>query len=313
MSRILILGATGFIGRNMVEHFSSLGHEVLAVHFKSDPYLFHGGNWCGTKGMDLRTPDLNLIQTVKPDIIIQAAATTSGSKDIVNVPAIHVTDNAIMNSLVMRAAHEVGVKHVIFFSCTTMFSNGVVTEESPIDIHPKYFGVAHTKLYVEKLCEFYASLGKTKFTVIRHSNVYGPYDKFDLEKSHVFGATVTKVMNATDKVTVWGSGQEGRDLLYIDDLCDFVDMAIEKQPTKFALYNCGSGKTVSINSLVHEIISASGKDITIEYNLHAATIPVSILLDCTKAQAELGWKPKTFLEEGIQKTLEWYRENFHVA
>ena len=66
------------------------------------------------------------------------------------------------------------------------------------------------------MCEFYSNLSKTKYTVIRHSNIYGPYDKFDLEKSHVFGATLTKVMNGKERVTVWGTGREGRDLLYIE-------------------------------------------------------------------------------------------------
>ena len=81
----------------------------------------------------------------------------------------------------------------------------------------------NTKVYVEKMCEFFSRLGKTKHTVLRHSNMYGPHDKYDLEKSHVFGATVTKVMNSTDgKVNVWGTGEEKRDLLYVGDLVDFI-------------------------------------------------------------------------------------------
>ena len=66
------------------------------------------------------------------------------------------------------------------------------------EIKSTYFGAGHTKVYLEKMCEFYARFGKTKHTVIRHSNIYGPYDKFDLEKSHVFGATVAKIFNSTD-------------------------------------------------------------------------------------------------------------------
>ena len=70
---------------------------------------------------------------------------------------------------------------------------------------------------------------KTKYTIVRHSNIYGPHDKFDLEKSHVFGATITKVMQAKDKIEVWGEGKEIRDFLYIDDLIDFIKKALLKQ------------------------------------------------------------------------------------
>ena len=68
-------------------------------------------------------------------------------------------------------------------------------------INTKYFGVGNTKLYIEKMCEFYSSISDIKFTIIRHSNIYGPFDKFDLEKSHFFGATITKVLTAKTKLT----------------------------------------------------------------------------------------------------------------
>ena len=77
------------------------------------------------------------------------------------------------------------------------------------------------------ICRFFSNLNKTKFVVIRHSNIYGPYDKFDLEKSHVFGATVCKVMNAKKSVTIWGRGNDRRDLLYVDDLVEFIEILIK--------------------------------------------------------------------------------------
>jgi nucleoside-diphosphate-sugar epimerase len=123
-----------------------------------------------------------LFQALKPDVVIQAAATTSGSKDIVNNPSLHVTDNAVMNSYIFREAVSAKVKHVVFFSCTVMYpsSDVAIPEDTAPDPHPRYFGVAHTKMYIEKMAEFYSRIGETKFTVIRHSNIYGPHDKFDL-------------------------------------------------------------------------------------------------------------------------------------
>ena len=72
-------------------------------------------------------------------------------------------------------------------------------------IPPQYFGVAWMKLYVEKQCEFYSRLGRTKYTVVRHSNIYGPYDKYDLEKSHVFGATLTRKATGLNKYMLGGT------------------------------------------------------------------------------------------------------------
>jgi nucleoside-diphosphate-sugar epimerase len=178
------------------------------------------------------------------------------------------------------------------------------------DIEPKYFGVATTKVYNEKMCEFFSSLGKTKYTAIRHSNIYGPYDKFDLERSHVFGATVTKVMNANKKVIVWGKGKEKRDLLFIDDLVDFVLLAIKKQKNNFELLNCGLGKAISINELVKKIIIASKKKLEIEYDLTKPNIPTYLSVDCSKAKKLLGWKPKVSLDAGIAKTIQWWKKEF---
>ena len=112
--KLLICGATGFVGRNLVEHFSKKPEfEVHAVRFNRPEYDAQGVTW---HKCDLRDPEV--LDKLIPgfDIIIQAAATTSGAKDIVTKPFIHVTDNAVMNSYLFRSAFEHKVKHVIFFS-----------------------------------------------------------------------------------------------------------------------------------------------------------------------------------------------------
>jgi len=273
--KVLICGATGFIGRNMTEQLSKLDeYEVHAVRFQRPEYACKNVIW---HQADLKRPE-DVERVVKGmDIIIQAAATTSGSKDIVSRPYIHVTDNAIMNSYLFRSAFEHKIQHVLFFSCTVMYqSSDQALKESDFDannpLHPRYFGVGNTKLYIEKMCEFYAGISDTKFTAIRHSNIYGSHDKYDLERSHVFGATITKVMQAKDKISVWGTGDEERDLLYIDDLVNFVDLTIQKQPEKYRLYNCGYGKAISIKELVNKIVTYSGKKLAIEHDLSQPTI-----------------------------------------
>ena len=316
--KVLICGATGFIGRNLIERLSRRADfEVHAVRLTRPAHGMDGVQW--------HQADLRRVEEVERlvagfDIIIQAAATTSGAKDIVTRPYIHTTDNAVMNSLLLRAAYEAKVKHFVFFSCTVMHQSS----DQPLDedawdanrpMEPRYFASGWTKVYVEKMCEFYSRLGVTKHTVIRHSNVYGPHDKFDLERSHVFGATVTKVMKAQDGVVrVWGEGEEARDLLYVGDLVDFVERAIDRQSAPYALYNVGYGRAVSVNELVGKIIAGSGRSLRVEHDLTKPSIKTSLYLDCRKAEGELGWTPKTPLEEGIRLTLDWWRKNPpHIA
>ena len=313
--KILICGATGFIGRNIAEFFAERDDfEVYGTYLNSKPLdnprikMIHA---------DLTNKeDVNRVLKGGGDILIQAAATTSGAKDIVTKPYYHVTDNAVMNSLIFRSAYEHKVSHVVFFSCSTMYqSSDIPVKETDFDankeMYPSYFGVGWTKVYIEKMCEFYSRIGNTKYTVIRHSNIYGPYDKFDLEKSHVFGATMTKVMTAGDggKIVVWGTGEEERDLLYSSDLVSFVELAIDKQESKFELYNVGYGSSISVSNLVKKIIACSGKDIEIEYDLSKPCIKTKLCLDISKVMDSLGWSPTVSLDEGIRRTMEWYKSN----
>jgi GDP-L-fucose synthase len=177
-------------------------------------------------------------------------------------------------------------------------------------IFNKYFGAAWMKLFVEKKCEFYAKFRKNKYTIIRHSNIYGPHDKFDLEKSHVFGATITKVLKKKKNfIEVWGDGSEKRNFLYIDDLTSFILLSIKNQKDYFKLYNLGSDKSISIKHLVKSIIKCSGNDIKIKFLKSGPTLKTNILIDSSKAKKELGWKQKFGLEKGIKLTMKWYKEN----
>lgn len=311
--RILICGASGFIGRNIFERLSERDDiELVGTYhnnrFSSDPRLVQ---------TDLT--DKNKVSELLKgvDVLIQAAAVTSGSKQIKERPYIHITDNGIMNLLLYQASFDHRVGMVIFFSCSVMYPGGDRSlKETDVDLNdgmsPAYFGVGWTKVYLEKMCEFYSRLDRTKFLVIRHSNIYGPYDKYDLERSHMFGANITKVMTAKDgdEITVWGTGREKRDLLYASDLVDFVELALARQEQKnFDLINVGCGEAISVNDVITKIIFASGKNLSLTHNITGPTIPVSITLDATRAKDEYGWQPKVSLDAGIAKTIDWYRRN----
>ncbi len=312
--KILILGATGFIGRNSLIHFSKKkNYIVYGSYNKRKPFYCKNVKWIKVNLLNKSNLD-KIIK--KKDIIVQAAATTSGSKDIVNSPQLHVTDNAIMNSLIMRSAFENNVKNVIFFSCTVMYPNSknrYLTEkdiENKNIVSKKYFGAGNTKLYIEKICEFFGSLGHTRFTCIRHSNIYGPYDKFDLNKGHFFAANMLKVFNnQNDQLSIWGKGNEMRDLLHIKDLLSFIDCILTKQKAGFKLYNCTYGKSYRVIDIIKKIIKVSKKNILVSHDLSKPTIPVNILVSSKKAKKEIGWYPKINIYKGIKLTFNWMKKN----
>jgi GDP-L-fucose synthase len=311
MKKILICGATGFVGKNITLGLSgNKNYEIHAVRFKRPAYkTAKNVKW---HKADLRNPN-SVDKLIKGmDIVIQAAATTSGSKDIVSKPFIHVTDNAVINSYMFRSSFTHKIKHFIFPSCTVMYpSSKKATKENDYNgnIIDKYKGAGETKVYLEKIAKFYSMLSDTKFTIIRHSNIYGPHDKYDLDKSHVFGATITKVMRAKDTLEVWGTGKEIRDFLYADDLVDFIKKSIQKQKTQYEIFNCGSGQPVTVSELCEKIIKISKKDIKIKFNKAKPSIPFDMFLNCSKAKKDIGWVSKTKIDDGITKTLSWWKKN----
>lgn len=312
--KVLVCGATGFIGRNVAERLAGRDDcEVVGTYHASEPFSH--------PKIKLIKADLTKkedVDRVVPgvDFILQLAAVTTGSKDVVTRPYLHVTDNVIMNARMTQAAFDHNVPHYMFTSCTVMYPPHLPRpiKETDFDydaIYEKYFGVAWMKVYTEKLCEFYSRLKKTKFTILRHSNMYGPYDKFDLERSHVTGATITKVLTNTDgTLAVWGDGSEERDLLYISDLVDFIERAIDTpERSEYEIYNVGLGKAISVRELVQKIIKYSGRPLAIKYDATKPHIKTNVTLDTTKAQAAFGWKPRVSLDEGIRLTVEWYKKN----
>ena len=309
--RVLVCGATGFIGRNLVEALSRRADlEVHAVRFTRPAYQVPGVSW---HQADLREAAAVGSLVKGFDVVIQAAATTSGSGDIVARPYIHVTDNAVMNSLLLRACFDAKVGQFVFFSCSVMYQ----PRERPWredewdaaqEMHPNYFASGWTKLYIEKMCEFFSRQGVTRHTVIRHTNVFGPHDKFDLKRSHMFGASVTKAMTSTNgRVVVWGSGEEARDLLYVDDLVRFVELAMDRQRTAYEMLHASAGHAVQVKDAVARIVRASGRDLRIEHDLEGPTIRTSFALDSRRAKQLLDWEPQVSFDEGVRRTVDWWR------
>ena len=259
--------------------------------------------------------DYALRQTRAIDVIIQCAAATAGS-GMKDSWLEYAEQNIQMNFNLLNAAAKNGVKHFIFLSCSVMYPPRLYRPAKENDVirnqfHPDYRAGALAKLFIEDWCHTYAFNSDMSCTAIRHSNVYGPHDKFDLRHSHVCAALITKAMTSTDgKLHVHGDGFEKRDLLYVSDLVDFIeDTTIHAPVGRYAIFNVGSGVGVPVNDLAKKIIAVSGRDLEIVYEKRLdPTRPASIVLDTELVKIFTGWQPKVSLEEGLKKTIEWWRK-----
>jgi GDP-L-fucose synthase len=143
--------------------------------------------------------------------------------------------------------------------------------------------------------------------VVRPSNIYGPYDDFDPATSHVMAATIRKVVERQNPLTVWGTGDDVRDLIYIDDFIDALLLCTEKIDGCDPV-NIGLGKGYSIKELLGMLTEIEGcRDLKIEYDpTKPSMIPIR-LIDVGKAERLLGFKAQTDVREGMMKTIAWYK------
>lgn len=316
MIKVLICGANGFIGYNAVKYFANIygGSNITGT-------LFNTNDKPAVDGVNYKYVDLRLEKDVQElfrngqfDIVIQAAAIATGSKDIVERPYIHVADNVVMNAWIFREAAFNKVKHVIFPSCTAMYQSSELPQtenqwDASDEIYPAYFGIGNMKVFTEKMCDFYSRISDTKFTAIRHSNVFGPYDKFDLDKCHLIPALINKVYHADKTLQLW-SAEAKRDILYIDDLMDFIHKCINNQQKEYVIFNCGQGRAFSVREYAELISAVASKDLSFRFDDSKPNIPTTVILNCDKARYVLGWKPEIWITDGIRRTYEWYSNQF---
>ncbi|MBA3966161.1 MAG: NAD-dependent epimerase/dehydratase family protein, partial [Nitrospirales bacterium] len=182
------------------------------------------------------------------------------------------------------------------------------------DPYEAYFSVGWMKRYGEVLCRIYSEKIKDpmKTVVVRPSNVYGPYDKFDFERSHVTAALIRKVVERQDPLEVWGTGEDVRDLLYVDDFIAAVMLAMATLD-RFDPVNIGFGKGCRVRDVLNTILEVDGfKNAHVVVNpTKPSMIPVR-LVDVEKARVQLGFSPKINLQAGLKKTLRWYREQIET-
>lgn len=299
--KILVCGgASGFIGAPLTKALAERGHEVTATVYGTEPDPRIEGVRYAEADLTTRGAWTTMLQVAKPEVLYMAAGKTGGS----GLNPLHfVTDNALMALNMFRSCAEFGVRRIIAMSSTTGYPDSPepMKEEDYFtgDPHPAYFAPGHTRRFIERLAAMYPQL---EAVFVRCAGAYGPGDDFDPVSSHVIAATVRKVAERQDPITVWGSGDAERDGLYIDDL---VTALIACLDAPAGAYNFGSGEKMSVNRILSVLVTAARYYPKI---LHDATKPVMIqrrVLDCTKAH-ELGWSPQVSMAGGLLKTLDWY-------
>lgn len=311
--KIVVTGGSGFVGSNLILLLLSTGAKITATYHLKKPLIIDSR-------INYIKADLTIAANCKKictgqDLVFMCAANTSGAGVIEKSPLVHVTPNVVMNTLMMEAAYKSGVKKFLFISSNTVyppFSHAVKEPEAFLgEPFEKYFPVAWMKRFGEILGEIYTSKIKEPMTVVvvRPANIYGPYDDFNWETSHVIPALIRKVVERHNPVEVWGDGKEVKDLIYVGDFVEGLILAMAKI-NKFQPINIASGKGVSINSVLKTIIKLEGaQHLKIKYNKSKPTMIQKRLLDTSLAKRILGFKTKILLDEGLKKTINWYKAN----
>ena len=312
---ILILGGSGFIGTNLVDYFSKKKYKIYSTYYNTKPRIYNNNiKWIKTNLLNEQSIK-KLFLRKKFHYVVQCAAVTAGVKSMQNDPFIFISGNAIMNSLIIKLSVQNKVDHFIFLSCTVMYhhSNIALSEKNfnpKKEIHPSYEGIAYTKTYIENICKFYSKKSKTKFTALRHSNIYGPFDKFNSIKGHFMSSIISKVFNQNNTLEIWGTGKEKRDFLYIDDFLRGIDLIFSKQEKNFEIFNMSLSKSYALNKVVNKIVNLSKIKKNITYLKNQPTININILVDSKKIFKTIGWKPKVDIDKGILKSIQWYKQMY---
>ncbi len=311
----LVAGGMGFLGSSLAKRLLKNQAKVIATYHTKKPNYFHENlTWVEA---DLIQQHVCLSVTKEVDYVFMAAANTAGAAVIVNSPLCQVTPNVIMNASMLEAAYANKVKKFVFISSGAAYPDlgkkSLVEEDMFIGEPPAvYYAVAWMKRYAEILCRTYAEKISNPMAtlVIRPSNVYGPGDKFDPQKSHVTAALIRKVIERLHPFPVWGTGQDVRDLIYIEDFLDGVLAAFDYDVPFFTV-NIASGKGYSIKQILDTALEVDGyKEAVVTYD---STKPQTIgyrTIDATLAKNVLGFEAKTSLEDGIKETIFWYKQTF---
>ena len=301
--RVLVTGGNGFLGKSLVPQLMNLGARIYIPR---------------SKEYDLRNETLveKLFNKVKPDFVIHMAAHGGGIEHMRKHPGTIFYDNIMMNSLVIEMSRRYNVKKFVGIGTVCSYPKFTQVPFDEKDLWEGYpeatnapYGLAK-KMMLVQTHGYHQEFGFNGIHLLL-VNMYGPYDDFNLESSHVVPALIRKFLSDVktnrNKVTVWGTGKVSREFLYVEDSAEAIILATEKY-NKSEPVNIGAGFEISVKDLVELIAKLTGFKGKIIWDTTKPDGQPRRCLDTTKAKKEFGFKAKTPLEEGLRKTIEWYRK-----
>ncbi|PST85887.1 GDP-fucose synthetase [Photobacterium sp. NCIMB 13483] len=299
--KIFLTGGTGMVGRNIIALATQQGHEVYAP-----------------SRQELNLASINdvkeKIEIFQPDVVIHSAGLVGGIQANIAAPYDFCFENIQMGMNIIQGAFLAGVTNLINLGSSCMyprFASNPLKEEMVLqgELEPTNEGYAIAKVATAKLAEYLSQQYGVSYKTYIPCNLYGYWDKFDPNKSHMIPAVIRKLDDAVkqelDVVDIWGDGLARREFMFAEDLADFIVYSLSKFEQVPNNINIGIGRDYSINEYYQAVAKSVGYNGKFEHDLSKPAGMKQKLVDISK-QTQLGWSPNTSLEMGIKKTYEFY-------
>ena len=320
MRKILITGGAGLIGSNVVKRLISEGYDVYVAdnlwRGKMEN-LYENGYPVIDLVSRFHQVDLinykNCVDVSKNmDLVIHLADIVAGINFVFANELFLYRANVVMNSNMLDASIKNNVKKYLYVGTACSYPKEMQSQLNPPpfkeeDAYPANPESSYgwSKLMGEYECELAQKEGFIETGILRLHNVFGPPCEMSPEKSQVIPALCRKVINHPEEdFLVWGSGNQRRAFLYVDDVVDAIVTTLDKGMNN-GVIQIGPGKSYSIADIAEKIVRLSGKDIDIKYDPTKPEGDKDRTADSSKARQMLGWEQKVSLDEGLKRTFAW--------
>ncbi len=304
-TKIFVAGHNGLLGQALLKELGKEGYTNVITVEKSKLDLLN------QKAVN------DFFDKEKPEVVIDAAGRTGGIIANRNKRAQFLYQNICIQTNLIEASHQSKVDSFVFFSSSCVYpklSEQPMKEEyfmtGPIEETSEAYGVA--KISGVMACKAYnTEYNDTKFIALLPNSMFGPFDNFDPENSHVLSALIKKLHDAAqsnaDEITLWGSGSPKREFIFSEDVASATIFALnQKEKLDNHHYNIGVGVDISIKELSEKISDVVGFKGTIKWDTSKPDGAARKLLDSSKFNA-LGWKPSIKFDDGLKTTYEWFK------
>jgi GDP-L-fucose synthase len=314
--KVLVTGGAGFIGSHVVERLAAAGARVsVADRFGRNARRNLAAVWKDVRRVEggLSGVDACRKAAKGQDVVLHLAAKVAGVGYNIGHHATMFRENMRLSMDMLEASRLAGVGRYLVVSSACVYPRDckVPTPESEGFVarpEPTNEGYGWSKRMAEYMGAAYRDEYGMDVVVARPYNAYGPRDHFDAEKSHVVAALIKRVCDGEDPIVVWGNGKPSRAFLYVDDFARGLLLVAEKAKDA-APINLGSSEEVTIAELIKKIVRIAGSKARVRFDPSKPMGQPRRNCDSTLARERLGFKAAVSLDEGLKRTIEWYREH----